>query len=238
MPSSGSHTSFRDQVSHESKWQASLETSGPSDLVIGDFPTEDTPISKGRSGGEPRSRERSGGSLKPQTFEPEKAILRSVDKLQQARKTRMSSWKQILGQGNESPAGGSEGDESGGELQGTDNGPSSSSLLQSDLPSAGSINHAAGTCSPCSFFRRGTCLYGQNCMYCHCEHEKQRRQGKKMRAAQKRRQAQLKGLSQEGSSRDDGSDGELATEEEDAKLNDYDGAFRQANGRMPTTLSL
>lgn len=35
------------------------------------------------------------------------------------------------------------------------------------LPSVGSIGHADGNCQPCFFFRRGVCLVGRSCMFCH-----------------------------------------------------------------------
>jgi len=35
------------------------------------------------------------------------------------------------------------------------------------LPSVGSAGHAEGRCQPCTFFRRGMCLVGRSCKFCH-----------------------------------------------------------------------
>lgn len=43
------------------------------------------------------------------------------------------------------------------------------------LPSAGSVGHASGQCSPCCFHPRGRCVNGQSCSFCHFGHEKRRR---------------------------------------------------------------
>jgi len=53
------------------------------------------------------------------------------------------------------------------------------------LPSLGSMQHAAGTCKPCNFFARGVCESGSNCTFCHLTHEKRRptRQEKRDRKA-------------------------------------------------------
>jgi len=56
------------------------------------------------------------------------------------------------------------------------------------LPSVGSADHEAGTCKPCSYFRRDTCHLGVDCRYCHFWHEKRKLPGKKARARRARRQ--------------------------------------------------
>jgi len=56
------------------------------------------------------------------------------------------------------------------------------------LPSVGSADHEAGTCKPCSYFRRGTCHLGVDCRYCHFWHGKPKLPGKKARARRARRQ--------------------------------------------------
>jgi len=40
------------------------------------------------------------------------------------------------------------------------------------LPSKGSANHACGGCEPCIFHRRGKCMLGMECEYCHLPHDK------------------------------------------------------------------
>lgn len=43
-----------------------------------------------------------------------------------------------------------------------------------ELSSAGSIHHAAGTCTPCAYWFKGICKYGISCLYCHFAHNGQR----------------------------------------------------------------
>lgn len=49
------------------------------------------------------------------------------------------------------------------------------------LPSVGSVGHYAGQCSRCCFFPKGRCTNGENCNFCHLDHERVRRKrgGKK-----------------------------------------------------------
>lgn len=51
------------------------------------------------------------------------------------------------------------------------------------LPSKGSAGHAAGTCKRCCFFPRGRCMSGQDCMFCHFDHEKRKRKSKSKRSS-------------------------------------------------------
>jgi len=53
------------------------------------------------------------------------------------------------------------------------------------LPSAGSVEHAEGTCKRCNFFAKGRCGNGQDCSFCHYPHEKKKvsRQEKRERKA-------------------------------------------------------
>jgi len=46
-------------------------------------------------------------------------------------------------------------------------------------PSVGSAGHATGACKRCCFFPRGRCANGYDCGFCHYEHEKRKRKGKK-----------------------------------------------------------
>mmetsp|Transcript_26239 Transcript_26239/g.66876 ORF Transcript_26239/g.66876 Transcript_26239/m.66876 type:complete len:216 (+) Transcript_26239:46-693(+) len=71
-------------------------------------------------------------------------------------------------------------------------------------PSLGSVNHASGTCRPCSYFGRSKCAMGATCNFCHYGHAKERRPGKKSREARKRydaSHAKHDGDSDEGSCR-------------------------------------
>lgn len=43
------------------------------------------------------------------------------------------------------------------------------------LPSVGSQGHDAGTCKRCSFFAKGRCKDGYDCMFCHFNHEPRKR---------------------------------------------------------------
>lgn len=43
------------------------------------------------------------------------------------------------------------------------------------LPSVGSVGHYAGQCSRCCFFPKGRCTNGENCNFCHLDHERVRR---------------------------------------------------------------
>jgi len=51
------------------------------------------------------------------------------------------------------------------------------------LPSKGSVGHASGTCKRCCFFPRGRCMSGQDCMFCHFDHEKRKRKSKSKRSS-------------------------------------------------------
>lgn len=55
-----------------------------------------------------------------------------------------------------------------------------------DLPSVGSAMHADGLCKRCCFFPKGRCLNGQDCEFCHFEHEKRKRKKKKKGAGARR----------------------------------------------------
>ncbi|CAL1169551.1 unnamed protein product [Cladocopium goreaui] len=54
-------------------------------------------------------------------------------------------------------------------------------------PSRGSEKHHSGSCQPCSFFLRGKCTVAEGCLYCHYEHDRPQRPGKKSRERAKRR---------------------------------------------------
>jgi len=43
------------------------------------------------------------------------------------------------------------------------------------LPSVGSVGHYIGQCSRCCFFPKGRCTNGENCNFCHLDHERVRR---------------------------------------------------------------
>lgn len=49
------------------------------------------------------------------------------------------------------------------------------------LPSMGSVGHTTGDCKRCAFFPKDRCQNGYNCQFCHFDHEKSRRTGKKKR---------------------------------------------------------
>lgn len=59
-------------------------------------------------------------------------------------------------------------------------------------PSRGSEKHHSGSCQPCSFFLRGKCTVAEGCLYCHYEHDRPQRPGKKSRERAKRRIANAK----------------------------------------------
>mmetsp|Transcript_19583 Transcript_19583/g.45538 ORF Transcript_19583/g.45538 Transcript_19583/m.45538 type:complete len:235 (+) Transcript_19583:85-789(+) len=54
-----------------------------------------------------------------------------------------------------------------------------------DPPSVGSFVHFSGQCSRCCFYPKGRCNNGYACMFCHYEHEKRPRNGKKRRNSRK-----------------------------------------------------
>merc|ERR1712018_368699 len=60
--------------------------------------------------------------------------------------------------------------------------PSAPALGTPDLPSAGSVGHAAGQCKPCAFFHSGRCSNDLSCQFCHlCDAgEKKRRRREKL----------------------------------------------------------
>ncbi|CAK9104352.1 Hypothetical protein (Fragment) [Durusdinium trenchii] len=59
-------------------------------------------------------------------------------------------------------------------------------------PSRGSEKHHSGNCQPCSFYLRGKCTVAEGCLYCHYEHDRPQRPGKKSRERAKRRIANAK----------------------------------------------
>lgn len=50
---------------------------------------------------------------------------------------------------------------------------------EAPLPSVGSAGHGAGNCKRCCFFPKGRCMNGENCEFCHFDHEKRKRKAKK-----------------------------------------------------------
>jgi len=49
------------------------------------------------------------------------------------------------------------------------------------VPSIGSYAHLSGQCSRCCFHPKGRCANGYNCEFCHYDHDKRPRNGKKKR---------------------------------------------------------
>lgn len=49
------------------------------------------------------------------------------------------------------------------------------------VPSIGSYAHLAGQCSRCCFHPKGRCANGYSCSFCHFDHDKRPRNGKKKR---------------------------------------------------------
>ena len=66
-------------------------------------------------------------------------------------------------------------------FDGSGAGPVSVATCAQPLPSIGSKGHDEGTCRPCCFFRRGTCVRGLSCYHCHAPHVYQARLGLKTR---------------------------------------------------------
>lgn len=61
------------------------------------------------------------------------------------------------------------------------------------VPSLGSYAHLSGQCSRCCFHPKGRCANGYSCEFCHYDHDKRPRNGKK-----KRYRRQLDGTSDDG----------------------------------------
>lgn len=51
----------------------------------------------------------------------------------------------------------------------------------SGVPSIGSYAHLSGQCSRCCFYPKGRCANGYSCQFCHFDHDKRPRNGKKKR---------------------------------------------------------
>lgn len=49
------------------------------------------------------------------------------------------------------------------------------------VPSIGSYHHLSGQCSRCCFHPKGRCANGYSCQFCHYDHDKRPRNGKKKR---------------------------------------------------------
>lgn len=74
--------------------------------------------------------------------------------------------------GDESTASGSLSESaSGSELSGKASDEKEKTQCPPQLPSIGSAQHETGQCKPCLFFPRGNCTNGENCNFCHFEHE-------------------------------------------------------------------
>jgi len=59
--------------------------------------------------------------------------------------------------------------------------PATSSPCPESVPSIGSYAHLSGQCSRCCFHPKGRCANGFNCQFCHFDHDKRPRNGKKKR---------------------------------------------------------
>jgi len=59
--------------------------------------------------------------------------------------------------------------------------PSQSGPGADGVPSIGSYAHLAGQCSRCCFHPKGRCANGFSCQFCHFDHDKRPRNGKKKR---------------------------------------------------------
>lgn len=55
------------------------------------------------------------------------------------------------------------------------------SVPLASVPSIGSWAHLSGSCSRCCFFPKGRCTNGYSCRFCHLDHDKPPRNGKKKR---------------------------------------------------------
>lgn len=69
------------------------------------------------------------------------------------------------------------------------------------LPSVGSAGHKEGTCKRCCFFPKSRCLNGQDCEFCHFQHEKRRRKKNKKKSNQMLEQSSSIQLSEDCSAR-------------------------------------
>jgi len=54
-------------------------------------------------------------------------------------------------------------------------------MQASGVPSIGSYHHLSGQCSRCCFHPKGRCANGYSCQFCHYDHDKRPRNGKKKR---------------------------------------------------------
>jgi len=78
-------------------------------------------------------------------------------------------------------------DSNAGSLHSDEVAPAGSDSPRSKLlPSAGSEEHVQGTCTPCSFFPKQNCALQDSCTYCHFEHARESRPGKKHRERARR----------------------------------------------------
>lgn len=75
--------------------------------------------------------------------------------------------------------------------------PSGGAIVESSLPSIGSVDHFDGHCKPCGFLFKGGCTQGPECRFCHlCEpgtiEEKRRRKRRMVRSKHAAAQARAK----------------------------------------------
>jgi len=71
------------------------------------------------------------------------------------------------------------------QLQQAERGPMPAQPPGALHPSVGSLGHVTGTCKRCCFFPRGRCTNGYACEFCHYQHEKRKRTGKKKNGTRK-----------------------------------------------------
>jgi hypothetical protein len=75
-------------------------------------------------------------------------------------------------------------------------------LVDGELPSIGSKDHALGECKRCAFFSKGRCRNGKDCSHCHFPHDERRRRNRRSKV--KASAAQVEdGADYEGDSEDD-----------------------------------
>jgi hypothetical protein len=102
---------------------------------------------------------------------------------------------------------------SGSDDDDDDESPATEAVDMTDLPSIGSIAHAAGDCKRCNFFAKGRCQNGKDCTFCHFPHDKCKlsRQEKRERRAAWMAEGGMGELADEKFAAPQGGDGSLTS---------------------------
>lgn len=107
-------------------------------------------------------------------------------------------------------------------------------VCPNDLPSLGSVDHAAGNCKRCNFYVKGRCQNGAACTFCHLPHDKR----KPSRQEQRDQKVELFPGSDASRSEEDFDDFEFDDVQQIMAFSMLPGMPAIATTKLPTPLAL